>query len=418
VTESDANRAQLASEIAHWRQAVAALGDIDALSSPAAWAGLEEYLSLGLRTRLRSVVTSLELEGARLQVLFNADGATATLRDQLLALRGRYVQAETVLDFFGDAVATRSDPATAAVLRGLDTLAADSMELVLRPLGIEAPPVLVYLDKGLGASILKAGVRLWDRANPSPAAAIKVTRHNLGHPTALLHETGHQVAHLTGWNQELAAALSDRLRGRSTELADAWKGWASEVGADVYAFACSGWAPIPALANVVDGTAESVYRIIIGDPHPFPWVRVMFNVALCRSWFGPGPWDGIGQAWWARHPAATVPGPGGRVARGSIEAMQEIVDVCTRTPMRAFGGRPLTALIDPRRAAPKELDALASRAGATLLASSYLNRRESIRILAWLVTRTPQEPAQANEHRARLRQWLTTLGSPALARSA
>ena len=267
MTDPAANRRQAESEIAHWRQAIADLADVDALSSAAAWAGLEEYLRMGLRTRLRSVVASLELEGAQLQVAFRAGAATAELRERLLSLRGRYVQAETVLDFFGDAVATRSDPGTAALLRGLDMIAADSMDLVLRPLGIEAPPVLVYLDKGLGASILKAGVRLWDRANPSPAAAIKVTRHNLGHPTALLHETGHQVAHLTGWNQELAATLASRLRGRSTELANAWEGWASEVGADVYAFALAGWAPLPALANVVDGSTEAVFRVIPGDPH-------------------------------------------------------------------------------------------------------------------------------------------------------
>ena len=418
MTNDDANRRQLGAEIAHWRHAVGALADIDALSSTVAWAGLEEYLRTGLRARLRSVVAGLELEGTQLQTAFNADGGTGELRARLLRLRDRYVQAETVLDFFGDAVATRADPAAAALLRGLDTIAGDSIEAVLRPLGIETPPVLVYFDKGLGASILRAGVRLWDRANPSPAAAIKMTRHNAGHPTALLHETGHQVAHLTGWNQELAAALASRLRGRSTELADAWESWASEVGADVYAFAHCGWAPLPALANVVDGPSESVFRLMLGDPHPFPWVRVMFNVALCRSWYGPGPWDGLGQAWWARHPAAAAPGLAGRVARASVEAMQEIVDVCTRTPMKAFGGRPLTALVDPLRASPRELDALAERAGGTLLTSSYLMRRESIRILAWLVTRTPLEPRLANEHRARLRQWLSAMGTQALARTA
>lgn len=418
MNEADANRRQLGAEIAHWRQAIAALADLDATSSAAAWAGLEEYLRTGLRDRLRSVAGSLELEGARLQGSFTAGAATSEVRERLLLLRGRYVQAETVLDFFGDAVATRSDAGTAALLRGLDTLAADSLEPVLRPLGLEPPPVLVYLDKGLGASILKAGVRLWDRANPSPVAAIKVTRHNAGHPTALLHETGHQVAHLTGWNAELAQALAERLRPRSLELAETWQSWASEVAADVYAFALTGWAPLPALANVVDGPTEAVFRIIGGDPHPSPWVRVMFNVALCRSWFGPGPWDGIGQAWWERHPAGSAAGAAGRVARDSVAAIQEIVDVCTRTPMKAFGGRSLTSLIDPRRASPAALDALATRAGATLVTSNYLMRRESIRILAWLATRTPLEPGNAAEHRARLRQWIVALGSPALAKSA
>ena len=236
MTSEVSNRRQLGAEIAHWRHAVGALADIDALSSAVAWAGLEEYLRTGLRARLRSVVAGLELEGAQLQTAFNADGDTRELRGRLLRLRDRYVQAETVLDFFGDAVATRADPSAAALLRGLDTVAGDSIEVVLRPLGIETPPVLVYFDKGLGASILRAGVRLWDRANPSPVAAIKMTRHNSGHPTALLHETGHQVAHLTGWNQELAAALASRLSARSTELAGAWQ----DVGPELAVTAGSG----------------------------------------------------------------------------------------------------------------------------------------------------------------------------------
>ena len=75
-------------------------------------------------------------------------------------------------------------PRLGAVLRGLDTIAVDSMEVVLRPLGQEVPPALVYPEKGLGAAVLRAGIRLWDQGGLSPVAAIKVTRHNLIHPTA------------------------------------------------------------------------------------------------------------------------------------------------------------------------------------------------------------------------------------------
>jgi len=102
----------------------------------------------------------------------------------------------------------------------------------------------VYLDKGLGAAILRADVRLWDRTSVSPVAAIKLTRHNLWCPTALLHETGHQFAHLTGWTGELADCLAQSLAPRSAELASAWRGWASEVAADVHAFVQAGWAPL------------------------------------------------------------------------------------------------------------------------------------------------------------------------------
>ena len=392
--------------------------DLDAMASASAWAGLEDDLSTGLRNRLKGVVASLGLEAAALERAYVGEADTPRLRGRLLTLRARYLQLETVVDFFGDALATRANPTTAALLRGLDVLAADSMALALGPLGLESPPALVYLDKGLGASILRAGVRLWDQANPSPVAAIKLTRHNASHPTALFHETGHQVGHLTGWNGELAQALRRTLAPRSAELAETWESWASEVAADIYAFCLAGWAPLPALANVVDGRTAAVFRVIPGDPHPFPWIRVQFNAALCRSWFGPGPWDRVAQAWRGRHDLAKAPREGAELARLSMAAMPDLVEVCTRTPLRAMGGRPVTALVDPRRASPAALEALARQAGASLLTSVYLQRRESIRILTWLATRATLEPSRASEHRRRLEGWLCRLGGVAIAKSA
>jgi hypothetical protein len=298
-------------------------------------------------------------------------------------------------------------------LRGYDVLAGDSIAAVLNRLGIDPPPALVYLDRGLGAAILRAGVRLWDRSHPSPAAAIKLTRHNLSYPTALLHETGHQVAHLTGWTGELAAALAERLTHRSAELAAVWRDWAGELAADVHAFAQAGWAPIAALANVVDGSTAAVYRIRFGDPHPFPFLRVMVNVELCRRWFGAGPWDDTAAAWHARHPPERVGGDAGALTRASLPALADVVDVCTRQPMAAFGGATLSALLDPRRVAPAALEALARQAGGSLLSSTYLRRREPLRILAYLSTRAVVDPAAADRHQARLLAWVTDVGADA-----
>ena len=231
----------------------------------------------------------------------------------------------------------------------------------------------------------------------------------------MLHETGHQVGHLTGWNAELAAALGQRLAVRSRELAETWQGWASEVAADVHAFAQAGWAPVAALANVVDGPSAAVYRIRYGDPHPFPFVRVLFNVALCRSWYGAGPWDIIAAAWSQRHHPETVGGDAGALTRASLDAFDDIVEVCTRQPMAAFGGSPLAAVLDPRRVSPAALDSLARQAGPSLLTSSYLRRREPLRILALLATRAVLDPERAGEHRARLLAWVSDLGADGVA---
>jgi hypothetical protein len=295
------------------------------------------------------------------------------------------------------------------LLRGFDTLAADGLEALLRPLGIESRPVLVWLDKGRGAAILRSGVHLWDRANPAPVAAIKLTRHNLAQPTSIWHETGHEFAALTGWTGELADALGKALAPRSLELAELWRAWASEVAADVHAFALCGWAPVPPLANVVDGPTEAVLRIIPGDPHPFPLVRVLFNAALCRAWFGPGPWDVLARTWADRHLASSR-SDATRLTRLSLAAMGELVATCTDQRMESFRGRRLHEIADPRRAAPAALADMARRAGPSLLTSTYLARKDPIRILAWLVSRASDDPRNAAAHWASLRAWVTSLG--------
>jgi len=407
---------QTEAELTHWRLAVEALADLDTIAAPEAWQALEDYLQRQVRDRLSEVVGVLIAEGKALHRKLGAGGDPDEIRQAVLRLRTRYLQVETILDFYGDAVNTRTNPALRALLRGYDTLAGDSMAALLNRLGIESPPALIYLDRGLGAAILRAGIRLWDHGHPSPAAAIKLTRHNLAYPTALLHETGHQVAHLTGWNTELADALAEELGPRSKEVAEVWRGWAGEIAGDVHAFAQAGWAPVAALANVVDGPSSSVFRIRFADPHPFPYLRVMFNAALCRGWFGAGPWDDLAEVWRRRHPLARADGDVAALTRASLAALPDVVDVCTRRPMAAFGGTPLSALLDPLRVSPAALDSLARQAGPSLLTSAYLRRREPLRILAHLSTRALLEPSAAAEHQARLVAWVTDVGADAAPR--
>jgi hypothetical protein len=408
MTDFATEAAALGVEARHWRRACAALGDLEVGASVAAWKELESYLGESVRASLTAQTKRLTAQADRLLFALEAAQTAAelrTARSDLLTLRRRYTRAEAIVDFYCEAVNTRTSPRLAAVLRGLDTLAVHSMDQVLRPLGIDTPPVLTYLDKGMGASILRAGARLWD-ASLSPAAAIKIVRHNLWQPTSLVHETGHQVAHLTGWVTELAAALHSALASQSQLAADAWRSWTSEVAADVYAFALLGYAPVPALATVVDGPARAVFRMPIGDRHPVAMLRVQFNVALCRSWFGAGPWDALGARWLARYPLKQAPSDVAAVIRESMPLLPAIVDICTRVPMHAFHGAALSTLADPHRLAPAELNRLAERAGASLYTSSYLQRQEPMRILALTTLRGLDSKTAPTE----METWLRRVG--------
>jgi len=409
---------QLRAELAHWRGAIEALVDLDAVAAPAAWAMLEGYLRLRVRERLTRSIAELAAEGSAIAVRLDAGEPLAQVRDRVLGLRHRYVMVETVVDFYGDAVNSRTNPALGAVLGGLDTLACDSMEMILRPLGMEVPPALVYVDKGMGAAILRAGVRLWGPGGPSPVAAIKLTRHNLGHPTALFHETGHQVAAQTGWVPQLASALSHSVAPHSATLADLWAAWASEIAADVHAFALAGWSPVPALAHVVDGPTPAVHRIRLGDPHPPAWLRVMLNAELCRAAYGAGPWDDLARTWMERHDPRRLESAGARVAAASLPVLPALAEACLTQPYPAFGGRPISALADPQLVSPTALEALQRRAGPTLLTSAYLARQRPLQIVALLTMDLPRDPVATAATTRRLHGWLTTLAPIPLPRAA
>ena len=411
IEHAAALRAQLGAQVAHWRAATLTLDDPESFATASAWAGLEQYLGLTLRQHLAGVVDRLkgdadllasELSSARDEVELER------LRRRVVAFKRRYSQTETVLDFYGDAVNTRTSPRLAALLTACDTLATRSMTTVLRPLDCAVPPVLTYIDKGMGASILRAGLRLWDPGALSPVAAIKIVRHNLLFPTSLLHEAGHQVAHLTGWTDELAAAFERDLGGGSA--ATTWAGWASEVTADVLAFVHTGYAAVAGLQEVVAGDAAQVFRHPLGDPHPIPYVRVLLGVQMCQRFFGPGPWDDLRQVWERSYPLGQVQGAVRDLIGQSVEWLPQLVELCLLTPMRAFAGRPLVALVDPVDVAPERLARLEAEARRGQSRSHLWLWQECVRLLALAGYRAATSPEQAATLAADQEDWMGRLG--------
>nr|WP_281722973.1 hypothetical protein [Nitrosomonas nitrosa] len=406
-------KTQLDRQITHWTAAATRLQNLDDLASTTAWNSLEHYLGLSIRQYLMRVVEQLKHEAATLQVAFySASSATdlLSLRRRLLAYRNRYLRVETTLDFYADAINTRTSTTMAEIMRACDTLAHRSMAQLLDPLGKTPPVVLAYLDKGLGASILKAGLRLWDGTSLNPVAAIKITRHNLLRPTALIHEAGHQVAHIVGWNEELAAALATSLANTPAGVAEAWSSWASEIAADAFAFAHTGYASVAALHDVVDGGPAVVFRHLPGDPHPISYLRVLLGVEMCRQCYGAGPWDGLALSWKQLYPLERAPAATESLLRASLPALSEIVEVTLRQPMRAFGGRPLVTLINPERVKPQMLLALEQQLGAALYSSMHWIWTEALRLLALTGLRMATQPERKLETLKQQEEWMRRLG--------
>jgi hypothetical protein len=410
--EDVATRLQTARQVSHWTMAASRLSDLEDLAAPSAWDGLERYLGVVLRQNLTEAVNRLQQESLILQNLWrsaNTENELRQVRQKLLTFRWRYLQTETLLDFYADALNTRTNPNIAALLNACDVLAQRSMSPILDRLGKMTPPILTYIDKGLGASILKAGLRLWDGSTKSQVAAIKIVRHNLYRPTALIHEAGHQFAHIVGWTEELATAL-ERL-AISKEVAAIWASWASEIAADAFAFANTGYAAVAGLHDVLAGGDRFVFRFVPGDPHPISYIRVLLGTEMCRQFFGAGDWDDLAQDW-TRSNCLENARPGvRRLLQKSLPLLPKVVELSLAKPLQAFGGQSLAALLDPQRVHPSALLQLEQQAGAALYTSHHWVRAEPVRLLGLTGYRAAIFPEQAREILQQQKDWMLRLGS-------
>src|SRR6185369_4155817 len=110
-------------------------------------------------------------------------------------LRLRFNAVVTQFDMFSNAITQRSENEFGVWLAGLDLVAADALAL---PPFFEAPPVLCYLDRGIGAAIRRARTRLPGGGN-NPVALVRIPRDRMigsNIASSLVHEVGHQAAAL------------------------------------------------------------------------------------------------------------------------------------------------------------------------------------------------------------------------------
>lgn len=408
-----ATRTQLARQIDHWGLATSRLGDFANLASPSAWNGLEIYLGASIKQTLKSAVLRLQVQVERLRTTLGRVQNQAKLKQlqhQLVAFRKDYLRTETTLDFYADAIIIRSNPKLEPLLRACDTLAYESLKSVLDQLDKKTPLVLTYVDKGLGASILKAGLRLWDPSIQSPVAAIKIVNHNLYRPTALIHETGHQMAHITGWNDELATALETNLSVDSEELGELWGGWSSEIAADAFAFVHTGYASVVGLHDVLSGGDRFVFQHRVGDPHPISYIRVLLGIEMCRQCYGKGPWDNMASAWSEMYPLQQTTYATRILLSRSIPLLPKVVNILLKQPMISFGGRSLSTLIDPKRVSPRSLLHLEQKIGPALYTSLHWVRVESLRLLALTGLKTATESEKSVEALKQQNTWMLRLG--------
>lgn len=374
---------QLNRQVKHWEIATQELSTLQYSASAEAWSNVENYVGVALRNSLNESLIQLRNQVIVVRSLLNAAKSKQDLSNVeniLIKYRETYLKTETMIDYFGQAVNSRTNQYLGANLRAFDVLASKSMAVLLNQFGITPPPVLSYFDKGLGASILKAGLRLWD-GTISPVATIKVAYHNRRRPTALIHETGHQVAHMLNWSAALSIDLNSSL-SQNMKYASLWGSWASEIAADCYGFVHTGYASIAALSDVVAGDPKSVFKYNYGDPHPISYLRVLLGIEMCKQFYGQGPWDELRESWVERYSLDNADPDIREIITNSITMLVKIVDICLMKRMKVFNGKALTTILSPDRVSPRSLVELQNSAGLSLFQSSQWIWQECIRLIA------------------------------------
>jgi hypothetical protein len=406
-------RSQLLRQINHWEGAAERLDDFEASASPEAWSSLERYVGVTLRGGLKEAREQLKREAIAVRAAFNAVRSPAELErlaDQVALLRKRYLQTELLVDFYVAAVRARANPEVGLQLRACDVMADRTVRGLLDQLAMKTPPIMTYFTTGVGASILRIGTKLWD-GSLSPIAAIRLTYHNRFRTTSLFHECGHQVAGITGWNEDFAHALRTRLAGKASEVSETVASWASEMAADSFAFAYSGYAAVVALSDVVAGRGAEVYRFLFADPHPISYLRVLLGVEMCRRFYGMGPWDELAATWEQLYPMRSAPPVSRTIVAAVVPLLPTIVDSALLAPLPCFRGKSLAALVDPQRAAPATLREMERKAGGAAYTSSHWIWNECVRLTALTGLRYAIEPEKGREVLKQQEDWMIRLGN-------
>jgi hypothetical protein len=274
-------------------------------------------------------------------------------------LRLRFNAVLTQFDIFGDVMAQRSQHGTGVWTAGLDAVAADA----LSPLApyLELPPVVCYLDRGVGAAIRRARTRL-PGGDANPVAIIRVPRERMigsGIASSLVHEVGHEAAAQLDLVAPLRQELARRQQSGPHHLAwRMWERWISEIVADFWSVGMLGITATTGLLAVVSLPRTFVFRVSLNDPHPAPWIRVKLSCAMGNALYPNSQWSELAEVWERMYPLSGLPAEQLKLFRMLEEHLDEFVEVLTRFHPAVLGGRAVTDILPVEERTPEKLRAL------------------------------------------------------------
>jgi len=320
---------------------------------PRAQAGIERYLVTG-RRELRALIHGF-LVWLRSPAAASASAEQAQRRFALLRLKFNAVL--TQFDLFNSVITQRSENEIGVWMSGLDILCADALSLPGDY--YEVPPIICYLDRGVGAAIRRARTRL-PGGGSNPVSIVRVPRERMvgsGIASSLVHEVGHQAASLLDLVPSLRPLLQGMQRGRASER-DAWvlwERWISEIVADFWSVARLGVCSTLGLMGVVSLPRPFVFRLSVDDPHPVPWFRVKLSCAMGNVLYPHAQWQRLAALWERLYPARGLDPERTRLFAQLEATMPGFVALLVNHRPQALRGRSLVEALDVAQRQPAQL---------------------------------------------------------------
>lgn len=320
---------------------------------PPAQIAIERFLAKGRQELKKNV--------AEFQGWLTGDGAAATPEEaqkRFTFLRLRFNAVLTQLDLFGDVITQRSENENGVWLSGLDVVSADALAM---PEYYRMPPVICYLDRGIGAAIRRARTRL-PGGGENPVAVIRVPRERMigsGIASSLVHEVGHQGSVLLGLIPSLRPVLQEQ--GRKSGGAQEWMlfdRWISEILADFWSVARVGVVSTLGLIGVVGLPRPFVFRLDLDDPHPMPWLRVKLSCAIGKALYPHPQWQGIAEMWESFYPLAELDAERRGVIAAVEAALPQFIELLVEHRPKSLRGKTLREAMEPEARQPARLAAL------------------------------------------------------------
>lgn len=320
---------------------------------PPAQIAIERFLAKG-RQELKKKV-------AEFQGWLKSGGAAATpdeAQKRFTFLRLRFNAVLTQLDLFGDVITQRSENENGVWLSGLDVVSADALAM---PEYYRMPPVICYLDRGIGAAIRRARTRL-PGGGENPVAIIRVPRERMigsGIASSLVHEVGHQGSVLLGLIPSLRPVLHEQ--GKRSGDAQTWQlfdRWISEILADFWSVARVGVVSTLGLIGVVGLPRPFVFRLNLDDPHPMPWLRVKLSCAIGKALYPHPQWQGIAAMWESFYPLAELDAERRGVIAAVEAALPQFIELLVEHRPKSLRGKTLREAMQTEARQPARLAAL------------------------------------------------------------